>query len=186
MNLKTKLFSTDTWTGVVVLSALTLLALYLMSKGSELQLGIGVVLLFAVFFLRPKSAASLAREQARKDELRKNYPPLAEFLANAGMKDPLKMEGRLYSSEVLIDPKAKKIVFDFRDNKKRYLYDFDDVTGWEWQWVDRNGKKIQNAIAFKLRDLQNPVLKINMSNASETEQWHSRLGLILNEEVSNN
>lgn len=94
-----------------------------------------------------------------------------------GLNSDVYVEG----SEVgaIIDKAQKKILFV--SGFDHSVYPFSEVRGWEWQWIEKGGKKTGNRIVFKLNDEQNPLVRVGvLGSAQVAENWHNRLDLIIN------
>lgn len=99
-----------------------------------------------------------------------------QVASGMGMTTDLYIEGTEVGA--MIDKARQQILFV--SGYDHSIYNFADILGWEWQWLDHNGAKKDNKIVFQLRDEENPIVKVGALAASEAEHWHTRLNLILN------
>ena len=60
----------------------------------------------------------------------------------------------------------KKIMAIVKKDKSISLYTAKDIMDYRWDWLERNGLRLNNTITITLKDIKNPILKINLRNNS--------------------
>ena len=64
----------------------------------------------------------------------------------------------------------KKIMAIVKKDKSISLYTSEDIIEHRWEWLERNGAKLNNTVIITLRDIKNPIQKINLFNSEDGAQ----------------
>lgn len=64
----------------------------------------------------------------------------------------------------------KKIMAIVKKDKSISLYTAEDIIDHRWEWVERNGLKLNNTITITLKDMKNPIQKIFLYNNEDSAQ----------------
>lgn len=78
---------------------------------------------------------------------------------------------------VVFDDTRKRVAFIARDGV--FQFGYGSVSKWNWVWVERDGRRINNHIQFYLRDKKMPLIQTEVSE-HDAQLWHAKLEAIFN------
>lgn len=82
--------------------------------------------------------------------------------------------------QVAFDDAAKEIAFIYLDKDKITKYKYQDISGWNWNWFAKNGRRRGNELQFTIRDAKNPLIKVCGLSENYAEHWMAKLDAIFN------
>jgi len=144
-------------------------------------ISLGMVLVFVIWMVR-KTKSNNSRSKKQLKELQDSGFKIDHSLFGIAAKPAFdstnqNMEG--VGLRVVFDDAEKKVAFIFVDAV--LLYSYADIKKWEWNWIDKNGSKLENRISFMLRDKERPLIQITGLPQNEAELWMAKLDAILND-----
>ncbi|NIF40069.1 hypothetical protein F3J14_03970 [Burkholderia sp. Tr-862] len=78
---------------------------------------------------------------------------------------------------VLFDDSRREVAFVRWDSTHTFSYG--DVRTRTWNWLDKNGTKINNRISIAIANPQTPLFDVHMFGAQDAEQWMAKIDAIL-------
>jgi len=131
--------------------------------------GIGILCfagwMFLMYLLETPVRRSQKKIENREEELRNSDFKIDYLLPS--------------SPRAAFDDREKKIAFVFSDDT--LFYNYCDIKGWSHLWVDKDARKLDNRISFKLKDKDRPLVVVNDLSEDLAEHWMAKLDAILNE-----
>lgn len=97
---------------------------------------------------------------------------LAELLS-----DGFRIDHRIRSTTVVVfdDTRREMVIID---GAKLYRYSYSQIDGWNYEYLDRNGRQHRNKLVITVLDTKHPRHEIDVS-ATEAKLWLAKMRAIL-------
>lgn len=105
-------------------------------------------------------------------------------LKNAGFKIDHELNGSYamkyhdYAHKIVFDDTAREIAF-MSLSEETVKFSYDEITHFEWHWVERGAKKLSNELHFIVRNKFKPLIKVGGLTKKEAELWRAKLSAII-------